>query len=225
MRSPLPDLLSFQSFALLLTALSCARLTAAFASMPSSFTMHRPSTTPRSTIPSRKTWTLASGMGIARNYTWKEEAFDIEVSVNVPRDTRASDLAFTATPRSIDLRLQRPQDGVDMVLLDGSRKLRGRVNLDGTYWVITDPDDRNSEFREVTITVEKLIRTPTDDFEVVDYDWKGVFLNDTAEVSERKYDLPEVLNVKEYAASLGVDIDNINMTLVDKSMWHPFERV
>lgn len=174
-----------------------------------------------------------SGEGVAANYTWKEEAFEIDVTVQVPKGTRAKDIAFRATTTSIDLRLLLPPpppppgtDGkeaattaTELVLLDPGRKLRGRVNVDGTYWVISDSEDGDKGRREVTVTIEKLIRTPKDDFEVVDYDWKGVYSNDGDEVSYRRYDEPEVLNVREYAASLGVDIDNINMSMVDKTMF------
>lgn len=159
---------------------------------------------------------LYGGYGIATNYRWKEEAFEIDITVRVPKDTRAKDVLFRPTVKSIDLRLKGDNE---VVLLDGSRSLRGRVNLDGSYWIISDPEDKNESFREVTVTIEKLIRTPQDDFEVVEYDWKGVFSNDTEEVVERKYDEPEELNVREYAASLGVDIDNINMSMVDKTMF------
>lgn len=159
---------------------------------------------------------LYSGYGIADGYTWKEEAFEIDVTVKVPAGTKAKDIVFEATSRSIDLKLSN-----GTVLLEKERQLRGRVNLDGTYWVISDPGSSNkdeAEFREVTVTIEKLIKTPADDFEVVDYDWKGVYNNDT-EVSKRQYDEPEPLDVRQYAASLGVDIDNINMSQVDKTMF------
>ncbi|GAX20066.1 hypothetical protein FisN_1Lh452 [Fistulifera solaris] len=159
---------------------------------------------------------LFGGRGVATSYRWKEEAFEIDVTVQVPKETRAKDIIFRPTVNSIDLRLK----GDDApVLLDGSRTLRGRVNLDGTYWVISDSEEKDDAFREVTVTIEKLIRTPQDDFEVVEYDWKGVYANDTEEVLERTYDEPEELNVREYAASLGVDIDNINMSMVDKTMF------
>jgi hypothetical protein len=103
--------------------------------------------------------------------------------------------------------------------------------LDGTFWIISDPDKVTSSsgtgesskdyepHRVVTVTIEKNIRTPKDDFDVVEYDWKGVYKNDDDEVSYRRYDEPEELNVREYAASLGVDIDNLNMSLVDKTMF------
>lgn len=159
--------------------------------------------------------TLFSGYGIATNYTWQEEAFEIDVTVQVPRETRAKDIFFKATSQSIDLRLLGEDE---RILLDASRKLRGRVSLDGTYWVISDADD-DQDFRQVTVTIEKSIKTPKDDFELVDYDWKGVYSNDEEEVSERKYDEPEFLDVREYAAGLGVDIDNINMSMVDKTMF------
>lgn len=71
----------------------------------------------------------------------------------------------------------------------------------------------------MTVTLEKNTLTPKDDFEVVDYDWRGVYPEDDEEVSERKYQEPEELDVREYAASLGVGIDNINMSMVDKTMF------
>jgi SAP domain len=141
----------------------------------------------------------------------------MEVTVKVPADTRAKNIIFKPTAKSVDLRY-KSDNGDEVVLMDRSRKLRGRVNLDGTYWVISDLQNDFSQ-REVTVTIEKIIRTPKDDFEVVDYDWKGVFVDDKAEVSSRKYDKPDNLDVREYAASLGVDIDNINMSMVDKTMF------
>jgi len=149
--------------------------------------------------------------------------------VKVPQETRASDISFRAKPNSIDLRLKRKSEESslesgepeEVVLLDPNRTLRGRVVLDGTYWIISDPDKPSSDdpHRLVTITIEKQIRTPKDDFDVIEYDWNGVYEDDEEEVSYRKYDEPEELDVREYAASMGVDIDNIDMNLVDKSMF------
>jgi hypothetical protein len=138
----------------------------------------------------------------------------MDVTVSVPPDTRAKDIVFKATPRSIDLRIE----GREEPLLDGSRQMRGRISLDGTFWVISD-DERDSTKRIVTVTIEKSVKTPKDDFEIVDYDWGGVYPDDEGEVQERKYEEPEELNIREYAASLGVDIDNINMSMVDKTMF------
>ncbi len=161
---------------------------------------------------------LHSGTGIAPTYTWQEECFEIEISVKVPEDTKASDIAFRAKPDSIELKLKSSEEG--SFLLDPSRKLRGRVVLDGTYWVIADPETKDEEpHRLVTVTIEKQVRTPKDDFDVIEYDWNGVYEDDEEEVSYRKYDEPEELNVREYAASMGVDIDNIDMNLVDKTMF------
>lgn len=167
---------------------------------------------PKSTIFRQET-ALFDGRGVATNYTWTEEAFELEVSVKVPPDTRASDLKFKALPTSIDLRLDD-----DTILLDGNRKMRGKISLDGTFWVISDSDS-NEDSRIVTVTIEKQVRHNRDDFEVVDYDWKGVYPDDEEEVSLREYQEPEELNIREYAASLGVDIDNINMSMVDKTMF------
>jgi hypothetical protein len=184
---------------------------------------------------------LYSGKGIAPSYTWQEEAFDIEIIVKVPKETRAKDIHFKVKPNSLDLRLNAspPADDdeessevvvvvEDRILLDPSRKLRGRIVLDGTYWIISDPDpddkddgndESQDEYREVTVTIEKQIRTPKDEFDIIEYDWNGVYEDDEEEVTYRKYDVPEELNVRDYAASMGVDIDNIDMNLVDKSMF------
>ena len=186
---------------------------------------------------------LYSGKGIAPSYTWQEEAFDIEIIVKVPKETRAKDIHFKVKPNSLDLRLNAspPNDDDDdedssevvvvveeRILLDPSRKLRGRIVLDGTYWIISDPDpddkddgkdESQDEYREVTVTIEKQIRTPKDEFDIIEYDWNGVYEEDEEEVTYRKYDVAEELNVRDYAASMGVDIDNIDMNLVDKSMF------
>jgi len=185
---------------------------------------------------------LYSGKGIAPNYTWQEEAFEIEIIVKVPKETRASDIHYKVTPNSLDVRLKnmpRIDESSERILLDPNRKLRGRIVLDGTYWIISDPEvvvpDRNDddasddndknnmgqsydEYREITVTIEKQIRTPKDEFDIIEYDWNGLY-EDDAEVTYRKYDEPEELNVREYAASMGVDIDNIDTNLVDKSMF------
>jgi hypothetical protein len=159
---------------------------------------------------------LNIGHGIANTYSWKEDAYEIEITVKVPINTRARDILFQAKPQSIDLRLS----GSNTTILDGARKLRGRINLDGTYWVISDSEDNRLQHREVTVTIEKLLRTPKDDFEVLDTEWKGVYAKeDDDEVIHRKYEEPEELDIREYAASMGVDIDNINMSMVDKTMF------
>ena len=178
---------------------------------------------------------LYSGEGIASTYSWLEECFEIEITVKVPKDIRASDISFRAKPNSIELILKKKleessseseseqEEPEELVLLDPSRKLRGRVMMDGTYWAIADPEVPVSDedaHRVVTVTIEKQIRTPKDDFDVVEYDWNGVYEDDEDEVSYRKYDEPQELDVREYAASMGVDIDNIDMNLVDKSMFN-----
>jgi hypothetical protein len=168
---------------------------------------------------------LFSGVGIAKDYAWREEAFEIEVTVQVPPETRAKDIAFKARPTSIELKMRKPEkkeEEEDVLLLDPDRNLRGKVVVDGTYWVISDAEDDegNSKGRQVTVTIEKRVQQAKDDFDVIDYDWNGVYREEEeGEVSYRKYDEPEKLDVREYAASLGVDIDNINMSMVDKSMF------
>lgn len=179
---------------------------------------------PRTTTPTNKARTLQmSGDGVANGYTWHEEAFELEVTVQVPKKTKAKDVLFKATPTSVDLKLSATSDeGEDqsIILLDGSRPLRGKVSLEGTFWVIGDPEEASGEYRQVTVTIEKQIRSPKDDFDVIDYDWKGVYKQEEDdEVSYRRYDEAEELDVREYAASLGVDIDNINMSMVDKTMF------
>ena len=163
-----------------------------------------------------------SGYGIATNYSWKEGAYEIDVTISVPTTTRANDVVFKATSRSIDLRLVNSTTGESLPLLDGTRKLRGRIDVDGTYWVISDAaSDSRSTSRHITVTIEKIIATPKDGFDIIDYDWNGVYhAEDVDEVIERKYDQPEPLDVRQYAAEMGVDIDNLNMSLVDKNLFN-----
>lgn len=181
-----------------------------------------------------------SGRGVAPTYRWYEEAFEIEVTVKVPKETRAKEIRFKATSTSIDLRLIKQQgeqenEVEEVLLLDPARPLRGKVNVEGTFWSISDPDEKSDDsgienndsdndgdddkYREVTVTIEKQIRTPKDDFDIIEYDWKGLYNDDGDEVTHRQYDEPEELDVRQYAASLGVDIENIDMNLVDKSMF------
>ena len=94
--------------------------------------------------------------------------------------------------------------------------------MDGTFWAI---DGNIEKERTVTITIEKHIvplsssgGTETYDT-LTDFDWGGLYPNDEDEVTYRKYDEAEELNVKEYAAKLGVDIDNIDMSKVNKTMF------
>jgi len=138
------------------------------------------------------------------------------LTVQVPPNTKGKDVHFKPGLTSLDLKvdtIDRNGKPVQKTLLDGNRKLRGRLSLDGTYWVFSD------RRRSITITLEKYFAHSNDDMQVIDYDWKGIYPDDEAEVIERKYDEPEVLDVKEYAASLGVDVDNINRTLVDETMF------
>ena len=177
---------------------------------------------------------LYGGRGIATNYTWNEDQYEIDIKIPVPSDTKAKNVHFQAHPTSIFLSLRNNKHEEveeERILLDGSREFRGRIDIDGTFWSISDrekeelvetssdhPND-DTYGREITVTIEKLITPPKDQFEVVDFDWGGLYPEDDDEVSYRKYDEPEELDVREYAASLGVDIDNINMTMVDKSMF------
>ena len=184
---------------------------------------------------------LSGGIGIADTYQWEESQYEIDVTVPVPAGTRARDVKFKALPTGVDLKLKSWNGDIrnDVILLDGRRKMRGRVSVDGTYWAIADGDktsksskssntnadaegeeaEEEDDRRQITVTIEKMIVEPQDQFEVVEFDWCGVYPDDDDEVTERKYDKAEELNVREYAASLGVDIDNINMAMVDKTMF------
>ena len=180
----------------------------------------RPSRTQR---PPQSSTRLFGGIGIADTYRWEETQYEIDVTVPVPAGTRAKRIKFRATPNSVHLAIMgwNGDSANDIVLLDGDRPMRGQVSVDGTYWAIADGenDDPDDDRRQITVTIEKMIVEPQDQFEVVEYDWGGVYPNDEEEVSERKYDEPEELDVREYAKSLGVDIDNINMSMVDKTMF------
>lgn len=97
--------------------------------------------------------------------------------------------------------------------------MRGLIDLDGTFWSLVDSSDGENEGKNVVITIEKMMFPPKDPFEVMEFDWNGIYPNDEHEIVEKRYDVPEELDIREYAKSLGVDIDNINMTLVDKNMF------
>ncbi|CAB9500812.1 expressed unknown protein [Seminavis robusta] len=164
-----------------------------------------------------------SGYGITEDYSWKEDALEIELTVQVPPGTQTKDVHFKARANSIDLRVDtttldnnnnnnnnNTKQQQQLILLDGSRKLRGRLSLDGTFWTFSD------RRRSITMTLEKYLAA-ANEYDVVDYDWKGIYPEE--EILESKYDEPEMLNVKEYAASLGVDVDNINRSMVDETMF------
>lgn len=130
------------------------------------------------------------------------------MKVAVPARTSAKDIKFTCSSDSIHLVLLRNDTDDKQILLDGARKMRGKISVDGTFWSI----DNNADEREVTITIEKHFvpissvgGTQTYDT-LTDFDWGGVYPNDEEEVTNRKYDEPEELNVREYAAKLGVNI-------------------
>jgi hypothetical protein len=156
---------------------------------------------------------LFGGVGTATNYSWKEGQYEIELKVKVPKSTTAKQINYKARSKSIHLTLGDKEE----VLLDGSRVMRGMIDLDGTFWSIIDSEEHDG--RDVVINIEKLMLPPKDPFEVVEFDWNGIYPDDEEEIIDKKYDEPEEMDIKEYAASLGVDIDNINMTMVDKSMF------
>ena len=55
--------------------------------------------------PRIQTTRLCGGAGIATTYTWKEEQFEIELSLPVPMNTTAKDVKFKCTSNSVDLLL------------------------------------------------------------------------------------------------------------------------
>lgn len=160
---------------------------------------------------SRSHTSLYDGFGVANTYSWNEDAVEMEIRVKVPAKTRAKDIAFTSKPMAVSLTIG------DKLLLDGNRTMRGRIAMDGTFWNLEDMED--SDDRQIVVTIEKNIRASRDDYEVVDYDWGGVYPDDEEEIVKKVYKEPEEMDIREYAASMGVDIDNINMSLVDKTMF------
>jgi len=168
-------------------------------------------------IGTQSTTVLFGGIGITKDYQWVEEQFEIEITVSVPEGTKGSDIKFKSSPNSVDLKLKNSEE--EVLLLDGSRKMRGKLNMDGTFWSIVDGTDEN---RLVTVTIEKYrspINNGEDMFGTAEDDWGGVYPDDEDEIIERKYKEAEEMDVKEYAKTLGVDIDNLNMSLVDKSLF------
>ncbi|KAL7489241.1 hypothetical protein ACHAW6_014871 [Cyclotella cf. meneghiniana] len=182
---------------------------------------------------------LFGGTGIANSYSWKEEQFEIEVTIAVPPDTTAKDVKFKCSSNGIDLRLAGKEGSIEeRILLDGKRTTRGKICVDGTFWSISDADfrtipkqheasksDSTKKQRQINIVIEKHF-VPTSSVggtltydQLTDFDWGGLYPDDEAEVTFRKYEEAEELNVKEYAAKLGVDIDNLDMSKVDKTMF------
>jgi hypothetical protein len=158
---------------------------------------------------------LYGGTGRTEKFRWTESQFEIEIKIPVPTEATAKNISYKVKSKCIGLDLV--MNGETVQLLDINREFRGMIDLDGTFWTLVDSDDH--EGRDVVISIEKFIVPPNDPFEVVNYDWNGIYPNDDDEVLEKVYAEPEELDIREYASSLGVDIDNINMTLVDKNMF------
>eukprot|EP00586_Coscinodiscus_wailesii_P016037 CAMPEP_0172508942 /NCGR_PEP_ID=MMETSP1066-20121228/216227_1 /TAXON_ID=671091 /ORGANISM="Coscinodiscus wailesii, Strain CCMP2513" /LENGTH=253 /DNA_ID=CAMNT_0013287183 /DNA_START=106 /DNA_END=864 /DNA_ORIENTATION=+ len=161
----------------------------------------------------QKNTALRAGKGRAKTYTWVEDRYDIGLSVKVPIQTKSSDISFRSYPTAISLILST--DMGPYTLINKQRTTRGKVNMEGTFWSIADCDDM--KHRLVTVHLEK-IKPPVAELDV-EKDWGGVFKDDDEEVIERDYDKEEELDVNEYAKSLGVDLDNLDMNLVDKNMF------
>jgi len=180
---------------------------------------------------------LNAGVGVASSYSWKEEQFEIELTISVPPQTSAKNIKFKCSSDAIDLRLKNTDADADAeeekILLDGKRKMRGKICVDGTFWSIADAPisskaavaDGEKRSREITIAIEKhFVPVSTIGGQqtydtATDFDWGGIYPNDEEEVTHRQYDEPEELDVREYAAKLGVDIDNLDMSKVDKTMF------
>mmetsp|Transcript_16588 Transcript_16588/g.24494 ORF Transcript_16588/g.24494 Transcript_16588/m.24494 type:complete len:374 (+) Transcript_16588:142-1263(+) len=161
---------------------------------------------------------LRDGQGITNGYEWIEDSTEIEIRVKVPKHIRAKDIRYRAKPLSVDLRYVDENTEEEIMLLNGTRTFRGRVAMDGTFWNLED-GDAEDESHTVVVTVEKNIRAPKDDFEIVEFDWGGVYPDDEEEVLSKTYVEPEELDLRDYAGKMGVDIDNLNMSLVDKTMF------
>ena len=97
----------------------------------------------------------------------------------------------------------------------------GKVCVDRIFWSLegTGPD------RAVRVTLEKhfLPASREGRLQNVDaltgFDWNRLYPVNKAEVLHQKYDMVEDLHVREYAVKLGVDIDNINMSKVNRTLF------
>ncbi|KAL7507881.1 hypothetical protein ACHAXN_005212 [Cyclotella atomus] len=184
----------------------------------------KPSSLQVPSCPVRINTCMYGGVGAATSYTWKEEQFEIELTLTVPPTTTAKDIKFKCSSTGIDLRLLGDSE---TILLDGNRKTRGKICVDGTFWSISDgPRNKSGEKqREINVMIEKhFVPTSTSGGvstydTTTDFDWGGIYPDDEAEVTSREYEVAHELNVREYAAKLGVDIDNIDMSKVDKTMF------
>ena len=189
---------------------------------------------------SKSSSVLYYGTGIAETYSWEEDDYEMEITVKAPIGTESKDVVFWATSTSVHLSIVIPDNEngdtntgdkgkVSLLkaitnppktktLLDGKRFMKGSIDIDGTYWTLSE--EENDQHREIVINIEKINKeNNNDEYTVVERDWGGVYDYDKDEIISKNYPEPERMDVKEYAKSLGVDIDNIDMTKVDKNMF------
>ena len=142
--------------------------------------------------------------------------------------TCSKDIHFFGTPNTVNLKLV-PSNCVKkkdklITLQDGKRMLKGEIQIDCTFWSINDAEieidnDTLTMGREIMVTCKK--KNWVADVETAD-DWQAVYkanLTDTETIS-LAYE-PEVeLDVRKYCMGLGVNIDNIDMSKVNKSLFN-----
>jgi len=172
---------------------------------------------------------LYDGKGISKDgYEWIEDFMEIELRVKIPIGIRPKDIRFASKLFGIDLHYNDyDEDGNNknvVQLLRPERRFRGPICIDGTFWNLEDDEDdennNSATTKTIVVNIEKNIRPPSDDFEVIDYDWGGVYEDETEDsIVWKNYTDLEEMDMREYAGRMGVDIDNINMSQVDKTMF------
>merc|ERR1712150_83174 len=132
------------------------------------------------------------------------------------------DVLFDVTPRSLELILKL-ETNEECILFEKGKKLNGLVDVENTLWTLSEkertnePNHTETKEKELTVTISKHIVVPSDPCEIFEFDWGCVYPDDT--IVYKKYDKKEDLDVEDYASSLGIDINNINMSIVEKNMF------
>lgn len=132
----------------------------------------------------------ARGWGEIAQYSWNENDVELEVRLQVPKATRAADVEFKVTPRTICVKLSSEATP----RIQGT--LRGKITLDGTYWSIDSENDR----RIIVLRLEKKSGNMYDPEE-----WMGVILDEIEANATLHYDIDsqEEFDVEEYIQSIG----------------------
>jgi hypothetical protein len=168
---------------------------------------------------------LHAGSGeVSGRYWWTENDEELEVRVAVPAGTKAGEVQFKLTQKTLCLKLSSSEEA----LLDG--ELRGKVTTDGSYWSIETLDAADSpasaadeqqqqqqqkQQQPTRVVVLRLEKKPDGMYDPEE--WQGVLLDACEQDATLNYDIDpkEEFDVQEYIDSLG----GYDESLVDKTMF------